>query len=182
MKTILYRLSGDGFNPYYQNHHVEGMELGLKHFKENIGMYPEHLRHHIKNGYDEVIPEWKEFTTGIFTFAGSLPDKETIRILTNHLTAKQRQEYVWWTGEIDVNQYAFEGNNLWRSTGFQKIEDLVKRDFFEIFIPEQFLKVSNIQKWSSDYRSIYHITDENLMINGIYKESNEEKKKLKKFR
>lgn len=176
MKTILYRLSADGFKPYYQDHHVQGLELGLKHFNDNPNAYPEHLKSHIKNSYAEVIPEWKEFTNGIFVFAGSLPDKETVRILTNHLDAKQKANYVWWTAEIDTEQYAFEGNNLWRSPGFQKIEELVKRDFFEIFIPAQFLKVTNVQKWTQDYRSIFHQTEENLMINGIYDSS---KKKVK---
>jgi hypothetical protein len=61
--------------------------------------------------------------------------------------------------------YAFDANNLWRKNGFHKIEDLLKKNCFEVFIPTQFLNVENIQKWTSDYKSIYHITEENLFFN-----------------
>lgn len=164
MKTILYRLSQEGFNPYYQDYHAQGLELGLKNFKDNPHAYPEHLKNSINNSYKEVIPEWREFTTGVFAFVGSLPDKETIRILTNHLDKSQKENFVWWTAEIDTEQFAFDANNLWRSKGFKKIEELVQSHYYEVFVPEQFLKVTNVQKWSQDYRSIFHQTEENLLI------------------
>lgn len=154
MKTTLYRLSKDGFQSYYQEHHVVEMESGLKDFKENRHNYPQHLRYYIENNYKELMPNWGDFVHGVFAFVGSLPDKETIRLLTNHLNVHQKDEYVWWTGEIEIEEYAFEGNNLWKKTGFQKIKELVDRDFFEIYIPQQFLKVTNVQKWTQDYKKI----------------------------
>lgn len=176
MKTLLYRLSGDGFLPHYQDYHVQGLELGLKHFNDNPHAYPEHLKNSINNSYNEVIPEWREFTTGVFAFVGSLPDKETIRILTNHLNKSQKENFVWNTAEIDINQFAFDANHLWRSKGFKKIEKLVKEHYYEVFIPEQFLKISNVQNWSQDYCSIFHQTAENLLLPHF---NNLEKKKLK---
>lgn len=181
MKTVLYRLSGNGFKSYYQSYHAQGLEKGLKHFQENSSHYPEHLKNSISNSYNEVIAEWREFTTGVFAFVGSLPDKETIRILTNHLDKTQRENYVWYSAEIDIDQFAFDANNLWRGQGFKSIEDLVKEHYYEVFVPEQFLKVTNIQKWSQDYRSIFHQTEENLLLPNfnISDNKNIEKKKVK---
>lgn len=178
---MLYRLSENGFESYFQDYHAQGLEIGLKHFQDNINSYPQHLRNNISNSYNEVIPEWKEFTTGVFAFVGSLPDKETLRILTNHLDKTQRENYVWYSAEIETTQFAFDANHLWRTQGFKSIEDLVKEHYYEVFIPEQFLKVSNIQKWSQDYRSIFHQTEENLLLPRFNNFTNNdlEKKKLK---
>lgn len=179
MKTIVYRLSGDGFSPHYQDYHAQGLEIGLKHYQENPNNYPEHLRNSISNSYAQVIPEWKEFTTGVFAFVGSLPDSETIRILTNHLDKNQKESFVWSTAELDIHQFAFDANNLWRSKGFKKIEDLVKDQYYEVFIPEQFLKLSNIQSWSQDYRSIFHNTNENLLLPTNVFSTNNKKVKIR---
>lgn len=156
-KVLLYRFSLDGFNAQYQNFHAEGLELGLNNFNSKKSNYPSHLIPSIEESYSKVLPEWKEFTTGVFAFAGSLPDKETIRMLLNHLHSSQKEEYSWWTAEIDENQYCFDVNNsnLWRSSGFSQIKDMVAKYNYEMFIPQQFLKIENIQQWGNDHRSIF---------------------------
>jgi hypothetical protein len=156
-KVLLFRFSLDGFTPQYQQFHAEGLELGLKKFKEHPSDYPIHLIKNVEEHYSKILPEWKEFTNGVFTFAGSLPDKDTLRILLNHLHKTQKEQYSWWTAEIDENQYCFDVNNcnLWTSSGFMKIKDMIAKSNYEMFIPEQFLKVENVQQWGNDHRSIF---------------------------
>lgn len=178
MKTLIYRLSKNGFDSCLQDYHANALEQGLLNFKNNPNNYPEHLKDNINNSYNQVIPEWKEFTHGIFAFIGLLPEKETIRILTNHLNSKQKEEFVWWSAEIDIEQYAFDANNLWRTKGFKKIEDLVLGNYYEVFIPKQFLRVSNIQKWTNNYQSIYHQSEENLLLNFVKNEFTNKKRKI----
>lgn len=157
MKAILYRFSQEGFTPYYQQFHAEGMELGLKHFNEKEAHYPPHLVDNIRNTYRDIIPEWKEWTTGVFSFLGKLPSEEYLRILLNHLSKSQREEYSWWTAEIDLTMYAFDVNNgnLWKKSGFKSIQELLENGDDEIYIPKQFLKVSNIQQWGNHYLTIF---------------------------
>jgi hypothetical protein len=146
---FIYRFSKDGFNSYYQNHHADGLELGLKKFKEKKENYPKHLLQYVEKNYSEVIPEWREFTTGVFAFAGNIPNKETTRILLNHLSPEEKKSYQWWSAEIDDEQYCFDIDNnvLWKSYGFKKVKEIIKKNSYEIFLPKQFLNIKNIQNF-----------------------------------
>lgn len=165
-KVLLFRFSDDGFLSKYQNYHAEGLEIGLKKFKENPEKYPIHLLSSIGKSYSDVIPEWKEFATGVFVFAGSLPDEDNIRILLNHLDKHQKEKYSWWSAEIDDTQYCFDVNNsnLWRTNGFCQIRDMIARNNQEIFIPQQFLKLENIQQWGNNYKSIFALNSKEKKI------------------
>lgn len=163
MKTIIYRFSEKGFESKEQNFHAMGLEISLQ--KHKIDLYKKNHQFTSESQYLEfVLPEWKEFTKGIFAFIGQLPSESTLRTLTNHLDRKQHESFSWWTGEIDIQNLAFDANNLWNKKGILQIEELLLQNKLEIFLPEQFMKISNIQQWSNNFNSIYHISDENLLI------------------
>lgn len=170
MKTTLYRFSADGFNPHLQNHHIEGLKIGLNNNKQKLNNYPQHLQDSINNHYADILPEWEEFSTGIFTFVNTLPDQETLRILFNHLHKTQKESFSWWTAEININQFCFEvdNNRLWTKSGFSTIDKLINKGTYEIYLPSQFLKIENIQQWSNDYRSIYNNINTNKKSNKIF--------------
>lgn len=148
MKTKLYRFSLDGFVPKFQSFHVDCLEKGLVDFKNNFENYPLHLRPYIYESYKEVLKNWRDFDTGVFSFLSDLPDRKIIKLLLNHLTEEQKNLYSWWSAEISINEYCFEVGNgkLWKEKGFFTIEDMINKKAYEVFIPKQYLQIQNIEK------------------------------------
>lgn len=179
MKTMVYRLSADGFESQHQSYHMNNMESGLNSFEKKLRFHPEHLRENIKNIYKSLLPQWKEYTNGVFVFLEKMPDKETLKFLTNHFNEKQKTEYVWWSGEISHEQYAFNPCKIWREEGFKTVKELVEKSYDEIYIPEQFLKIENIQKWTNDYRSVNHQIEEILTLNSTENEASTKRRKIR---
>lgn len=147
-KIILYRFSKEGFAPIYQQYHARSIEYLSNLNKESLNQYPEHLHSHIIHSQQEILPNWHEYTNGVFAFADNFPDNKTIEHLLNHLTNEQKKSYQWWSAEISENEYCFQiyNNQLWKKNALKTIKEVIKNQETEIFIPSQFLNISNIQK------------------------------------
>lgn len=147
-KIKLYRFAENGFEPTYQQYHAQGIEQLCNTNNAQLNQYPEHLRQHILNNKQQVLPDWKNYAHGLFAFVGNLPDINTIDHLLNHLNREQKLSYQWWTAEISENEYCFQVSNsqLWRKSGLCQIKDIIKKQEEEIFIPSQFLNIENIHK------------------------------------